>query len=49
MDSLRVSAANLSGKADESAATGAWSDAISKMQEAIDLCEKAMKVTGYSF
>jgi len=49
MDSLLVSAASLSGKADESAAAGAWSDAISKMQEAIDLCEKAMKVTGYSF
>ena len=49
MDSLLASASNLSEQADQSAAAGAWSDAISKMQEAVDLCEKAIKMTGYSF
>ena len=46
---LLDNAATLSGEADQSAVAEAWDDAIATMQEAVGLCEQALRATGYTY
>lgn len=46
---LLENASTLAGEADQSAAAQTWDDALAEMQEAVDLCEQALRATGYTY
>ena len=49
VDALLANASTLYKEAEQSAAGQAWDTAISKMQEAIGQCEKAVRASGYTY
>lgn len=49
VDSLLARASVLSEEGERGAADQAWDDAISKIQEAVNHCEQALRATGYAY